>query len=103
MSKTGDLRARLNQPGLHIAVGAHDAMSAKLIEAAAQRAMADANLLTMTENLEAARYINDAVSIPVIADCDNGYGNAINVIRTVEEDEKVGIAGISIEDNIFPK
>ena len=117
MPKARDLREILSRPALSIAVGAHDAISAKLIEAAgfplvwassftvsaAQRAMADANLLTMTENLEVARHMNDAVSIPVIADCDNGYGNAINVIRTVEEYEKVGIAGISIEDNIFPK
>jgi phosphoenolpyruvate phosphomutase len=117
VSKAAKLRALLDRPGLIPAVGAHDALSAKLIEAAgfqvvwassftisaAQRAMADANLLTMTENLEVARYINDAVAIPVIADCDNGYGNAINVIRTVEEYERAGIAGISIEDNIFPK
>lgn len=117
MTKAAKLRALLGRPGILSAVGAHDALSAKLIEAAgfpvvwassftvsaAQRAMADANLLTMTEQLEAARYINDAITIPVIGDGDNGYGNAINVIRTVEEYEKAGIAGISIEDNIFPK
>ncbi|MBI4610496.1 MAG: isocitrate lyase/phosphoenolpyruvate mutase family protein [Candidatus Rokubacteria bacterium] len=117
MTKAARLRALLRQPGTVAAVGAHDALSAKLIEAAgfpvvwsssftvaaAQRAMPDVNLLTMTENLEVARYINDAVAIPVIADCDNGYGNAINVMRTVEEYEKAGIGGISIEDNVFPK
>ena len=117
MTKAAKLRALLRQPGIVIAVGAHDALSARLIEAAgfpaawassftvsaAQRAMPDVNLLTMTENLEVARHINDAVTLPVIADCDNGYGNAINVIRTVEEYEKAGIAGISIEDNVFPK
>ncbi|MFQ5897476.1 MAG: isocitrate lyase/phosphoenolpyruvate mutase family protein [Candidatus Methylomirabilia bacterium] len=117
MTKAGKLRALLRRPGIVIAAGAHDALSAKLIEgarfpvvwsssftvAASQRAMPDVNLLTMTENLEVAHHINDAVSIPVLADCDNGYGNAINVIRTVEEYERVGIAGISLEDNIFPK
>ncbi|MBI4241887.1 MAG: isocitrate lyase/phosphoenolpyruvate mutase family protein [Candidatus Rokubacteria bacterium] len=117
MTKSAKLRAHLRRPGAVLAVGAHDALSAKLVEAAgipvvwassftvsaAQRAMPDVNLLTMTENLEVARHINDAVSVPVIADCDNGYGNAINVIRTVEEYEKAGIAGISIEDNVFPK
>ncbi|MBI4588361.1 MAG: isocitrate lyase/phosphoenolpyruvate mutase family protein [Candidatus Rokubacteria bacterium] len=117
MTKARKLRELLDRPGLVAAVGAHDALSAKLIEAAgfplvwassftvaaSQRAMPDVNLLTMTENVEAARYIHDAVSIPVIADCDNGYGNAVNVIRTVEEYEKAGIAGISIEDNVFPK
>jgi phosphoenolpyruvate phosphomutase len=117
MTKSAKLRALLDRPGIVVVVGAHDALSAKLVEAAgfpavwsssfavsaAQRAVPDVNLLTMTENLEVARYINDAVSVPVIADADNGYGNAINVIRTVEEYEKAGIAGISIEDNVFPK
>ncbi len=116
-TKAARLRSLLETPGAVVAVGAHDALSARLIEAAgfplvwassftvaaAQRAMPDVNLLTMTENLEVARHINDAVTVPVIADCDNGYGNAINVLRTVEEYEKAGIAGISIEDNVFPK
>jgi len=117
MSKARALRELLSAPGLVPAVGAHDALSAKLIEAAgfpvvwsssftvsaAQRAMPDVNLLTMTENLDVARHIDNAVSLPVIADCDNGYGNAVNVVRTVEEYERAGIAGICIEDNIFPK
>jgi len=117
MSKARALREILARPGLVPAVGAHDALSARLIEAAgfpvvwsssftvsaAQRAMPDVNLLTMTETLEAARHINDAVTVPVIADCDNGYGNAVNVVRTVEEYERAGIAGICIEDNLFPK
>jgi len=98
-------------------VGAHDAISAKLIEeagfdgvwvssfgiSAAQKCMPDANVLTMTESLQAAYDINQAVSVPVIADCDNGYGNAVNVMRVVKEYEQAGIAGISIEDNPFPK
>ncbi|MFQ5521048.1 MAG: isocitrate lyase/phosphoenolpyruvate mutase family protein, partial [Candidatus Methylomirabilia bacterium] len=117
MTKAARLRALLRQPGIVIAVGAHDALSAKLIEgagfpvvwassftvAASQRAMPDVNLLTMTETLEVAHHINDAVSVPVLADCDNGYGNAINVMRTVEEYARLGIAGISLEDNLFPK
>jgi len=117
MSKARALRDLLARPGLVAAVGAHDALSARLIEAAgfpvvwsssftvsaAHRAMPDVNLLTMTETLEAARHIDRAVSLPVIADCDNGYGNAVNVVRTVEEYERAGIAGICIEDNLFPK
>ncbi len=117
MTKSALLRSLLRRPGLVPMVGAHDALSARLIEAAgfplvwsssfavsaAQRAMPDVNLLTMTENLETARYINDAVSIPVIADADNGYGNVVNVVRTVEEYERAGVAGICMEDNIFPK
>jgi phosphoenolpyruvate phosphomutase len=117
MTKAAMLRSLLRRPGLVPMVGAHDALSARLIEAAgfplvwsssfavsaAQRAMPDVNLLTMTENLETARYIDEAVSVPVIADADNGYGNAVNVVRTVEEYERAGIAGICMEDNIFPK
>ncbi|MBI4592776.1 MAG: isocitrate lyase/PEP mutase family protein, partial [Candidatus Rokubacteria bacterium] len=117
MSRAQVLRELLARPGLTPWVGAHDALSAKLIEAAGfpvvwsssftvsatQRAMPDVNLLTMTETLEAARHINNAVSVPVVADCDNGYGNAVNVVRTVEEYERAGIAGLCIEDNLFPK
>ena len=47
--------------------------------------------------------MNDVTALPVVADCDNGYGNAINVIRCIEEYERAGIAAICIEDNIFPK
>ncbi|OGK99672.1 MAG: phosphoenolpyruvate mutase [Candidatus Rokubacteria bacterium RIFCSPHIGHO2_12_FULL_73_22] len=117
MSKAAILRDLLARPGLVPAVGAHDALSARLIEAAgfpvvwsssftvsaAQRAMPDVNLLTMTETLEAAAHINRAVGLPVVADCDNGYGNAVNVVRTVEEYERAGIAALCFEDNVFPK
>ena len=117
MTKSGLLRAILRRPGLVPMVGAHDALSAKLIEAAgfplvwsssfavsaAQRAVPDVNLLTMTENLEAALFIDEAVAVPVIADVDNGYGNVVNVVRTVREYERAGIAGICMEDNVFPK
>src|SRR5438128_10224645 len=99
-----------------LAAGAHDALSAKLAEEAgfdaiwasgfgisAVQAVPDANILTLTETLDAVRRIVDAVDIPVIADCDNGYGNAINVMRTAGEFERAGAAGICIEDNEFPK
>ena len=99
-----------------LAAGAHDALSAKLAERAgfdavwasgfgisAVQAVPDANILTLTETLEAVRRIVDAVRIPVVADCDNGYGNAINVMRTVGEFERAGAAGVCIEDNDFPK
>jgi phosphoenolpyruvate phosphomutase len=113
----GDVRlGLLGGPGIVLAAGAHDALSAKLAEAAgfdaiwasgfgisAVQAVPDANILTLTETLEAVRRIVDAVAIPVIADCDNGYGNAINVMRTVGEFERAGTAGICIEDNDFPK
>ena len=109
-------RSLLGSAGIVLAAGAHDALSAKLAEEAgfgaiwasgfgisAVQALPDANILTLTETLEAVRRIVDAVGIPVIADCDNGYGNAINVMRTAAEFERAGAAGICIEDNEFPK
>ena len=116
MTATTRLRELLKQPGPALVLGAHDALSARLAQEAgfdaiwasgfgisAVNAVPDANILTMSETLEAVRRMSAAVSIPVIADCDNGFGNAINVIRTVAEHEHAGAAGICIEDNIFPK
>jgi len=113
---TAQLRALLCRPGPALVLGAHDALSAKLAEEAgfdaiwasgfgisAVSALPDANILTMSETLDAVRRMTEAVRIPVIADCDNGFGNAINVMRTVAQYERAGVAGICIEDNIFPK
>ncbi len=100
-----------------VAVGAHDALSAKLIGsygfdavwvsglgvATMAHAMADVNLTTMTETLAAAVRIDHATDLPVIADCDNGFGGLGNVVRTLVEYERAGISAISIEDNLFPK
>jgi phosphoenolpyruvate phosphomutase len=109
-------RLPLHGAKIVLAAGAHDALSAKLAEQAgfdavwasgfgisAVQAVPDANILTLTETLDAVRRIADAVAIPVVADCDNGYGNAINVMRTVIEFERAGAAGVCIEDNEFPK
>jgi phosphoenolpyruvate phosphomutase len=117
MEQARQLRELLHRPGAMVAVGAHDALSARLIEragfdavwasgfaiSAAQFALPDANVITMTENLEVIRQMSRATSLPIIADIDNGYGNAINVMRTITEYEAAGVAAISIEDNIFPK
>ena len=113
---TRRLRALLTRPDPGLVLGAHDALSAKLAEEAgfdaiwasgfgisAVNALPDANILTMSETLDAVRRMSDAVDVPVIADCDNGFGNAINVMRTVAEYARAGAAGICIEDNIFPK
>jgi methylisocitrate lyase len=100
-----------------MAPGAHDAFTAKLIEqagfsacymtgsgtVAAVLGMPDVGLITMTEMVENARRIARAATIPVICDADQGYGNAINVMRTVREYEAAGVAGIHLEDQIFPK
>ena len=117
MSKASHFVSLLKKKKKLLLGGAHDALSAKLIEeagydavwassfgvSASTKCLPDANVLTMTEMLEAVKGMNEAISIPLIADCDNGYGNAINVIRMVREYERAGIAGISIEDNPFPK
>ncbi len=110
------LKDRLGKPGPLLVAGAHDALSAKLVERAgfdavwasgfeisAAHGVPDANILTMKENLDAASQMVASVSIPVIADCDNGYGNAVNVVHTVRAYERAGIASICIEDNVFPK
>jgi phosphoenolpyruvate phosphomutase len=111
-------RARefLRSPGVAVGVGAGDALSAKLIERAgfdfiwssslcisASYAIPDASLISMSQYCDAARNMNDAVSIPIIADCDTGYGNANNVIYAVKKFEEAGVVGISIEDKKFPK
>ena len=63
----------------------------------------DFGLLTMSEMVENVRRISDAFEIPLIADADTGYGNPINVYRTVKEYEKAGAAGIQLEDQTWPK
>jgi len=72
-------------------------------EVSTSYAVPDANILTMTEYLRAASIMNDAVSIPVVADCDTGYGNSNNVMYMVKKYEAAGIAAVTIEDKKFPK
>lgn len=116
MSKAARLRSALARRQPTLLMGAHNGLTAKLVEEAgfdgvwaggfeicAARGMPDASVLSMAEHLEITSQINDATELPVVADCDNGFGNAINVMRLVRDYEKTGIAGISIEDNVFPK
>ena len=97
-------------------MGAHNGLGAKLIEKngfdavwasgleiSTAHAVPDANILTMTENLNAASAINEAMALPVICDCDTGYGNAMNVRRMVKKYEAAGLAAAVIEDKLFPK
>lgn len=100
-----------------VAIGAHDAMSARMAGtygfdvvwvsgfgvSAMTFGIPDLNLITQTEALDAARRMDAVTDLPVLADCDNGYGGLNNVVRTVLEYERAGIAGICIEDNLFPK
>ena len=69
----------------------------------AERGFPDVGLLTMTEMVANAKYIANAIDIPVVCDADTGYGNPLNVQRTVREYEMAGVAGIHIEDQVFPK
>lgn len=114
---TQGLRARLRGPGGIVVGGAHDALSARLVEeagfdaiwlsslgvSAALRAVPDLNLLTMTEMLDVGRHIVGRVRIPVIADCENGYGDARNVFYMVQEFERAGVGAACFEDNEYPK
>jgi phosphonopyruvate hydrolase len=115
-TKLQKAREFLTRPGVAVGVGAGDALCAKLIERAgfdfvwssslcisASYSVPDANLISMSQYCEAARSMNEVISIPVIADCDTGYGNANNVIYAVKKFEEAGIVGISIEDKKFPK
>jgi phosphoenolpyruvate phosphomutase len=117
MTNAAKLRATLKKPGAMKIVGAYDALSARLIEragfdgiwaggfaiSASMKCIPDASFIDSSEQLGIERNIVEAVSIPVIADCDTGYGNALNVMRTVNDRERAGVAGICIEDNVYPK
>jgi carboxyvinyl-carboxyphosphonate phosphorylmutase len=116
MKPSTSFRHLLSQPGLIVAPGAYDGLSAKLIEQAGFDVVyatgggisrscgyPDIGLLTMTEVLMQLRWIVEATQRPVIGDCDTGYGNAINVIRAVREFERIGVAALHLEDQITPK
>lgn len=116
MNKAKKLREIFDKEGVIRIVGAHDGITAKLVELngfdgvwasgfeiSASYAVPDANILTMTQYLQANSVMNDAVSIPVIADCDTGYGNSNNVMHMVKKYESTGIAAVAIEDKQFPK
>ena len=96
--------------------GAFDVMSAKLAETngfdaiwasgfgiSSARALPDAGIITMTELLDAVTFMAEACNVPVIADCDTGYGGPNNVAHLVKKFENAGIGGICIEDKVFPK
>jgi len=111
------LRELLARPDPILAPGVFDGLGARLVEeagfpavymtgfgtAAALLGRPDVGLLTMSEMVENAARIAAACDLPVIADADTGYGNALNVIRTVQEYERAGVAAIHIEDQVAPK
>ena len=117
MKATTKLRQMLQSGESLFVPGCYNAMSARVLDKVGFPAiymtgygtslsllgMPDAGLATMTEMQMNARYIANAVDVPVIADSDNGYGNAINTIRTVKEYAQTGVAAIHIEDQVIPK
>jgi len=111
-----DLMKKLRDGQFVKVCGAFDVMSAKLAEMngfdaiwasgfgiSSARALPDAGIITMTELLDAVTFMAEACNIPVIADCDTGYGGPNNVAHLVKKFEKAGIGGICIEDKTFPK
>lgn len=117
MNPSNSLSKMLKQNTLIMAPGAYDALTAKIIEAqgfqavymtgygisVAQYGLPDLGFLTMTEMVENASRITNAINIPLIADADTGYGNPMNVVRTIKEYEKAGVSAIHIEDQTWPK
>ena len=111
------IRERLRQDEILVAPGAHDVMTAKIIEATGFEAVymtgygttasllgtPDVGLITFSEMVERARNMVEAVRIPVLADADTGYGNAVNVMRTTRAYEQAGVAVMQIEDQVAPK
>jgi len=115
MSAGSRLRKQMDE-GMVVAPGAYDGLTARLISQADFAAVymtgggtssgfgyPDYGLLTMSEMVENAGRIADAVDLPVISDADNGYGNELNTYRTIRAFEKAGVAGVHIEDQTFPK
>jgi carboxyvinyl-carboxyphosphonate phosphorylmutase len=111
------LRELLAAPGPLVAPGAYDALSARLVEQAGFDVVymtgfgttasligrPDVGLLSAAEMVDNAGRIAAAVDVPVIADADTGYGNALNVVRTVRAYEQAGVAGLHLEDQVSPK
>ncbi|MBT2735605.1 oxaloacetate decarboxylase [Bacillus sp. ISL-7] len=117
MNKTKEFQKLLHQPGSFILPGAYDAMSARLIEeigfqaiyatgagiSNAQLGWADVGLTSLKEVVDIVARMTDVTTIPIVVDADTGFGNAINVIRTVREFERAGVAAIQMEDQVSPK
>jgi carboxyvinyl-carboxyphosphonate phosphorylmutase len=117
MKTTSVLRQLLRLPGIIVAPGAYDCLTAKLIEregfpvvymtgagtAVTRVGKPDLGFASLTEMLANASAIASTISVPLIADADTGYGSALNVYRTVQEYEKAGVAALHIEDQAFPK
>ena len=116
MSQAEELRKSLEEKSIVKVCGAFDAMSAKLVELngfdaiwsgsfaiSSTHGVPDASILTMTEFFDVASNMAQTCNIPIIADCDTGYGGPSNVMHMVKKYENAGIAAVCIEDKTFPK
>jgi methylisocitrate lyase len=117
MRSTTKLRQLLSEPGIIVAPGAYDCLTASLIEQAgfpacymtgagtsvAQLGYPDLGLATMSEMVRAASLIANTVTVPLIADADTGYGGVLNIQRTIREYERAGVAALQLEDQVSPK
>jgi 2-methylisocitrate lyase-like PEP mutase family enzyme len=116
MNSRQTLRQLLKRDKLLVAPGCFDGLSARLVEEAGFEAaylsggavarsmgIPDIGLVTLSESIDRAAQVVATVKIPIIADADTGYGNAVNLVRTVREFERAGVAAIHIEDQITPK
>ena len=117
MSYGAELRSLLDSEDILVSPGVHDPLSARVADAVgfdlvsmtgngtslSKIGHADVGVMTLSEMVENATYIQETVDVPVISDADNGFGNAINVMRTVREFARAGVAAIHIEDQQFPK
>lgn len=112
----GTLRRQLAGPKVIRLIGAHNALGARMgeragfdgvwasgFEIAASYALPDASIVTMSEHLALARSMCDAIRIPVIVDCDTGYGDELQFAHAVRQFEAAGVAGVCVEDKQFPK
>src|SRR6267154_1423625 len=117
MTQAARLRELLGGDDLVVAPGVYDGISAAIVAKLGFRAaymtgagvsasgwgLPDVGLLTLTEMAERARMLAGLLVVPLIADADTGYGSPINVVRTVREYERAGVAAIQLEDQVFPK
>ncbi|MFJ9322567.1 isocitrate lyase/PEP mutase family protein [Streptomyces globisporus] len=113
---TTRLRRLIEGDGIHVAPGAYDGLSARLVEESGSELLyasggaiarscgiPDIGLLSLTEVAARIEQMVDVTSLPVIADADTGFGNAVNAVRTLTLYERIGVAGLHIEDQTFPK
>jgi len=116
MNRASNLRQLFASPRIITCAGAHNAAGARVaeivgfdaiwsssFEISASYCVPDSSILSMSQYLHIAQSIAESVSVPVVADCDTGYGNSTDVANTVVRFEAAGVAGISIEDQTFPK